>query len=347
MGIKGLRELLKKEIGEYEETISMQQFAGKKILIDAPFFICVYKASRKELYREAFVNLIVKLLEHSIRPVFVFDGQSPKEKSLEKQKRNEKKCNQISRVERLERDLEKFKKERQLSDELREACDKASTATIVLKTKAITKAITYSQAKKCVEKLRNSILTITEEDFRNVKSLLDVFGIPWIVANGEAEIFCASLVKKGLADAVMTKDTDVLACRVPTMLYDVDLGNSEFTVIKIETILEKIGLNEKSWLDLCIMCGTDFNSNVPRVGPVKSLKYIREFETIDGLDGKLDVAILSHVKTRKIFEPECDLETLPDPEIPDLKVVAKFISDSKMKLSPTIICSKINMNYDS
>jgi len=343
MGIKGLRELLKKEIGEYEEKISMQKFAGKKILIDAPFFICVYKASRKDLYREAFVNLIVKLLEHSIRPVFVFDGQSPKEKSLEKQKRNEKKCNQILRVEKLERDLEKFKKEQQLSDELREACNKTSVATIVLKTK---KDITYFQAKKCVEKLRNSILTITEEDFRNVKSLLDVFGIPWIVANGEAEIFCASLVKKGLADAVMTKDTDVLACRVPTMLYDVDLGNSEFTVIKIETILKKIGLNEKSWLDLCIMCGTDFNSNVPRVGPVKSLKYIREFETIDNLDGKLDVAILSHVKTRNIFEPECNFETLPDPKIPDLKIVAKFISESKMKLSSTTVCSKLNMNCD-
>lgn len=343
MGIKGLRELLKKEIGEYEEKISMQEFAGKKILIDAPFFICVYKASRKDLYREAFVNLIVKLLDHSIRPVFVFDGKSPKEKSLEKQKRNEKKCNQILRVEKLERDLEKFKKEGHLSDELREACNKSSaTTTIVLMTKNVTKNGTYSQAKKCVEKLRNSILTITEEDFRNVKSLLDVFGIPWIVANGEAEIFCASLVKKGLADAVMTKDTDVLACRVPTMLYDVDLGNSEFTVIKIETILKKIGLNEKSWLDLCIMCGTDFNSNVPRVGPVKSLKYIREFETIDSLDGKLDVTILSHVKTREIFDPECDLETLPDPKIPDLKVVAKFISDSKMKLSPTIICSKMN-----
>jgi 5'-3' exonuclease len=337
MGIKGLRELLKKEIGEYEEKVSMNEFSNKKILIDAPFFICVYKASRKELYREAFVNLIVKLLEHSIKPVFVFDGQSPKEKSLEKQKRNEKKSIQISRVKKLEQDLEKFKTERYLSDDLRNACIKTSASSIIFKSDNIT----YSYAKKCVEKIKSSILVITEEDFKTVKSILNVFGIPWIIADGEAEIFCSLLVKKGLADAVMTKDTDVLACRVPTMLYDVDLGNSEFTVIRIDTILEKIGLNEKSWLDLCIMCGTDFNSNIFKVGPVKSLKYIREFETIDNLQDKLDVAVLSHVKTRNIFDSECTLDFLADPKIPDLKIIAKFILESGIKLSSTDVCAKL------
>ena len=91
MGIKGIRDLLKKQLPSYEERVPMKDFENKKIVVDASLFICMYKAARKEMYEEAFMTLFAALLEHNIHPTFVFDGQSPKEKSNEKKKRAEKK----------------------------------------------------------------------------------------------------------------------------------------------------------------------------------------------------------------------------------------------------------------
>jgi 5'-3' exonuclease len=339
MGIKGLRDLLKKQVPLYEEQVLMKDFSCKKVAVDASLFICVYKAARKELYEEAFITLLCTLLEQGIHPVFVFDGKSPEEKSKEKKKRAEKKDASIARIKKLEDDLEIYNKTGKISKDL-EDINKKSLTTIVIKNK-ITLTFSVKKVSQYIEKLKSNILNVTEQDFRNVQELLTIFGIPFIVAKGEAEILCAEMAKQNIIDAVMTKDTDVLACSVPIMLYDINVKTKEFTQIRIQTIHKKLNLDETSWLDFCIMCGTDFNNNIPRVGPVRALNFIRKYKTIEELkinEPKLDISILSHEKTRDIFK--CKDEKIPDiPNIvtPDIKKIEERIKEKKLKVSITTI----------
>ena len=355
MGIKGLRDLLKKQLSSYEERVPMKDFENKKIVVDASLFICMYKAARKEMYEEAFMTLFVALLEHNIHPTFVFDGKSPKEKNNEKKKRAEKKDASIVRVKKLESALEEYNKTGKISQDLHDISGKVRSTQIIGKGASV--EFSTSKVKQYIEKLRGNILHITDADFKNVQEILTMFGIPYITAAGEAEILCAELVKRGLADAVMTKDTDVLACCVPIMLYDVDLGTKEFTQIRIETILSGLELDKESWLDLCIMCGTDFNNNIPRVGPVTSLNYIKKYKTIEAIGEsvtkvdrqtkqkvKLDISVLAHEKTRELFGCDDVPEKLEPRTKPDFEKIEQRVSDRRLKISITTIRRRLGID---
>jgi len=346
MGIKGLRDLLKKHLYSYEERVSMKDFENKKIVIDASLYICMYKAARKEMYEEAFMMLFSVLLEHNIHPTFVFDGLSPKEKSNEKKKRAEKKEMAVARIRKLEADLEHYNNTTEISNELREINKKVCTTRIVRTSPVGDPIFSPLKIKQYIDKLHDNILNITDQDFKNIKNLLTIFGIPYITAEGEAEILCAELVKRGIADAVMTKDTDVLACCVPIMLYDVDLAQKEFIQIRIETILSGLDLNEASWLDLCIMCGTDFNDNIPRVGPITSYNYIKQYKTIEAIGEhvtkvnnktkektKLDISMLAHERTRNLFSCSTVPDKLVQGSKPDIEKIKQRISEKNFNMS--------------
>jgi len=346
MGIKGLRDLLKKELPSYEERVPMKDLENKKIVVDASLFIYMYKAACKERFEEMFMNLFSILLEHNIHLTFVFDGKSPKEKSNEKKKRADKREASILRVKKLENDLEDYTKTGEISQDLHNINMKVSPPQFCL-----------SKVKWYIEKLRSNILNVTEEDFKNVQSILTMFGIPYITAKGEAEILCAELVKKGAAHAVMTKDTDVLACCVPIMLYDVDLTNREFIQIRIETILTGLALDKASWLDLCIMCGTDFNDNIPSVGPITSLKYIKKYKSIEEIGSvvhkvdkktkeelKLDISVLAHEKTRELFSFKDDVPDLVEGSKPDLENIEQWINDKRLNISITTIRRRLGID---
>jgi 5'-3' exonuclease len=163
---------------------------------------------------------------------------------------------------------------------------------------------------------------LNNQDFEILKELLTVFGIQYFTAQGEGELLCSKLVKNGLADAVLTEDTDVLASGSHVMLCDANLKLKEFTLIKLEKILEKLDLNQESFLDFCIMLGTDFNENIPRVGPVKSLKYIKEYSSLENVEKQIDVSCLSYQRTRKIFTDEEEFE---------LKLVSKNVDYEKLE----------------
>jgi 5'-3' exonuclease len=355
MGIKGLRDLLKKQLPSYEERVSMKEFENKKIVVDASLFICMYKAAHKEMYEQAFMMLFTTLLEHNIYPTFVFDGKSPKEKSNEKKKRAEKKDASIARVKKLESDLEEYEKSGEISQDLQDISEKTRSTQIIRKGASV--EFSVSKVKQYIEKLRGNILHITDADFKNVQELLTMFGIPYITAPGEAEILCAELVKRGVADAVMTKDTDVLACCVPIMLCDVDIGTKEFTQIRIETILSGLKLDELSWLDLCIMCGTDFNDNIPRVGPVTSLNYIKKYKTIETIGEsvtkvdkhtkqkvKIDISALAHEKTRELFRCDEVPEKLEPTRKPDIEKIEERVVNKRLKISITTIRHRLGMD---
>jgi 5'-3' exonuclease len=305
MGIKGLRDLIKRQVkikqkeSYFEQCIPVSEFQNKRVVVDASLYLYTYKATHKEDFITPFEHLINLFQEAEITLLFVFDGVSPEEKSQEKQKRSNQRQLQKTNLELLEKDLQEFKITGIVSDDLQKAHDKY----LETNSKSFKNLTTFSYyiAENSLIKKANNIVEIKKQDVLDLKQLLDRRSVSYIIADGEAEVVASSIVKQGLADAVLTRDSDALACGAPVVIHQINLYTKELTVIKFQNILDIFELSFDSWLDLCIMCGTDFNKNIPKIGPVNSLKLIKQHKTLENISEKINTDILDYVNVRSLF----------------------------------------------
>lgn len=61
------------------------------------------------------------------------------------------------------------------------------------------------------------------------------------------------------------------------------------TQIDLEQVLDGFNMDMKKFIDLCILCGCDYTTNIPHVGPMKAFNYIKESEgTIEAILKKIE-----------------------------------------------------------
>lgn len=329
MGIKRLKQFLTKVCPDFQRDVHLADYAYKKIAVDASIYVCDFKMRYGDRIAEGFVDFITKLREHKIHPIFVFDGEAPEEKDLARSIRSKAKYNQYVRVEKLEDALEVYEVKKTVSPELREINDFK-----IKHPKLLTKQppFNYRLVKQYVAKLRANIFKVTDKEFDILKRILDLFNIPSLTAGGEAELLCVQLAKQGLVQAVLTNDTDVLAGGAPEMISITKAG---MTSIKIEDILSALDFTEETWLDFCILCGTDFNMNLKGIGPHKAYELLKKHNSIDSLP--MDVSVLNHERVREIFTPTPFDGTVGF--CGDLKFdeFSTWVFTAKIKVSPSLI----------
>lgn len=334
MGIVNLRQFLKRKCGAFEEKVPLTFFSNKTISIDANMYMCIYKAvcNTKEQFKEAFINLFLSLVEAKINIIIVFDGKAPVEKNQEKQRRITKKETSETRITESVIAIEEYEKSGTISPLLAQIHKRVVSDAIV----ETIEPQDLEKIRQHVEKQRKHIFKITREDFQIVKHLANIFGFAVISAPGEAEILCAHLIKNNLADAVLTKDTDVLACCVPIMITEINVLAKKATIITIDCILSSLKLSEDQMLDFCILCGTDYNSNINKIGPVNALKLIQKhgnLETIESTETKLDTSVLKYPITRRLFtEVDMHAVSIPDTGPVDYEKLNEYIYENKLKI---------------
>ena len=126
--------------------------------------------------------------------------------------------------------------------------------------------------------MRSNILNISAEDFNLTEELFTILNIPFYKAPLEAETTCADLCKRGIVDAVLSEDTDVLAYSCPFFLTKIDTVTETCVRLCHPEILKALELDENQFLDLCIMCGCDYNKNIPKVGPENAFKHLKKYK---------------------------------------------------------------------
>lgn len=330
MGIKGLNQLLKRLCGQsHVSLVPICNYNGKKIAIDASLYICIFKTRQNYIY--SIVDFLTLLRENNIHPFFVFDGVAPVEKRHERIERAEKRNAARNRISSLERDLDTYKSTGELSYNLQHIDVKVR--------KLVPTKISATRIQEYIDKLKSQVLSLKPQDFDTMKSILDAFGIKYTIAEGEGEFLCSALARHGLVDAVMTCDTDVLACLTPSMITKIE-GNY-FHVTTLEDVLDNLQLSSTEFIDLCIMCGTDFNTNIPKIGPVRAYELISTYKSIDSIPKDIDVSPLSHERVREIFH-DSDIQPLilvPFCDKPNYDEIAKWVSnvdEIKRKLKPRL-----------
>lgn len=318
MGIKDLNKLLKDECGEYTRDVPMRDFANKRIAIDAPLYLHKYIHTHdRRFIVDAYVELIVRLLENKITPVFVFDGEAPPEKKFAQEKRASERRRQEERVARMERDMAESEIPSQFLLANYKRYVKTPVGALVDVEYDRERMVTY------IEKLRSRIVNVCESDYALLKETLDAMGVPWMRAPHEAEMLCVQLCKQGLVAAVMSTDTDALVAGGPVIVRD--MKNDRFVCVYYDEVLEKLRMTPEQFTDLCIMCGTDFNQNVPRIGWKRSLKLIRQHGRIEDvpIEGK---DVLNHVNVRRLFKHEHWPHPLPAQKPISYEALAGFFA---------------------
>ena len=339
MGINQLNKFLRNNCNEIYEEIDLREYAFQKIAIDISLYLCKFKASCGDRWLSSFLNMVTCLRRNEIHCVFIYDTGAPIEKQAEKAERAAQRDKIENHVCDLEDALIKFNASGEIDPillELNNKMNKKQPQQRLLGQQNNRPGIDMNLIEEKITKMRRYILDISPEDFELTKQLFTILDVPFYDAPLEAETTCADLCKRGLVDAVMSEDTDVLAYGAPVFLSKVDFSKGKATRIINSHMLDALELNTTEFLDFCIMCGTDYNKNIPRIGPEKSYKLIKQHRTIEAVEqeGNIDIGILNHVRGREIFTEyeQFQINSIPYCGTPNFTKLREFVFKYNLRL---------------
>jgi 5'-3' exonuclease len=335
MGIKSLHKFFKKKCPTIYNNINLSILSYKIIAIDISLYLYKYKFTMGDHWLSAFIKLILTLRKNNIHCVFIYDGKAPIDKQLTQEKRTNRTQTIKDKVDFITNDIDKFHKEGIITDLLSNIYEKNNHKKL-LKSNNCNNIIKYITLIH-LPKLKNQLISISSDDIQITKKLFDILGVPYITAPSEAEKMCSLLCKQGLVDCVLSEDTDVIAYRAPIFLTKLNTYNETCEMIVLEEVLNELDFDENMLLDFCIMCGTDYNSNIFRIGPNKAYTLITNNYSIDELPENIDKTVLKHQRVRELFSYDnIDNIDIPYCKEPDFEKLEDFIIDNNISLKMCI-----------
>jgi flap endonuclease-1 len=299
MGIDGLNPFITKKFGDVSRTRLIVDI-GKAIAIDSNNWLYCPASDAMDrlvstidvitadidrgLYlahlKTSVVDFTKMWLEYGIVPVYVFDGKSPADKKQTKDKRQ-------SRKQSLRDDIHALKTELQGQDRI------------------------LVSGKKVVElkKLMKRDIWFSSEELGQIKQLIADIGIPIVQCIEEGEKLCSALAIHGVVDAVYSTDMDTMAYGAPMVvtsfrgrgLDERGVDMPTFRTIERVNVLKVLDLTSEEFLDFCIMCGCDYNNNMPNIAIGNSYKLIKSFRMIHNLPAKYDTECLRYERCRELL----------------------------------------------
>jgi len=114
--------------------------------------------------------------------------------------------------------------------------------------------------------------------------------VPYFEAASEAEAQCAMLCAGNKLYATATEDMDALTFGTPVLLRHLTFSEARkmpVMEIHLKEVLEGLGLEMDSFIDLCILMGCDYLPKVQGVGPKTAYNLIKKYKTIEAIRNSL------------------------------------------------------------
>jgi len=303
MGIKGLAKFLADNAPKAVKQQEFDSFTGRLLAIDASMSLYQFMVAIRDgenygnLTNEAgettshisgMLSRSIRLMEHGIKPVYVFDGKPPTLKTGELAIRKDRRANA----------------EKELAD-AKEVGDQEQ-----------------------IKKFMGRTVKVTKEHNEDVKKLFHLMGVPVVEAPCEAEAQCASLCRAGKVFASATEDADALTFGSTNLVKNLSFSESKtkgnpIIVINLPTALEELELSMDQFVDFCILCGCDYCDTIRGIGALTAFKLIKQHKDIETVIQNIDKTkytvpeIFPFVEARQFFQsPE-----VSDPE--EVKLLAK------------------------
>ncbi|XP_066303729.1 exonuclease 1-like [Branchiostoma lanceolatum] len=243
MGIQGLLPFLK----DASTQVNVKMLAGYTVAIDAycwiyrGAFACAMDLARGEksdMYVRFVLKYVNMLLSHGIKPVMVFDGCNLPSKQGVEDSRRERKHLYLQKGKQFLRDGN------------------------------------AAQARECFQKCINVTPTMAHEVMEACRAV----GVDCIVAPYEADAQLAYLNKCGIAQAVITEDSDLLAFGCDRVIFKLDL-NGNGVMIEKHRLSQCLKIKAQNFTFdkfryMCILCGCDYLPSLHGIGPAKAAKLL-------------------------------------------------------------------------
>lgn len=328
MGIKNFHSFLRKKTPNIYKKVHLSELQYKKFAIDTSIYMCKYKNSYGNRWLEGFYNLVLFLKSYEINFIFVLDSKAPPEKELERESRVLLREKNKARIDIILDEWDRYNKE---NPKQLEYIETDFTEYENLNGFLIKKKVNYPLEKdnlvKILYKLQKNLISIASTDFDLLKEMFDLMNVSYYLADSEAEGTCSLMNRKGFVDGVLTEDTDVMAYGTPVMFYGLNMKDHTVNTLHLNDILEALNISFRQLQDFCIMCGTDYNNNIEKVGPSKSFDLIFSLGSLEKLTETMDTSILNFKRVRDLFN--CDKYDLQ---------INEFNTTDKLTLTSMELC---------
>ncbi|PFH34466.1 XPG N-terminal domain-containing protein [Besnoitia besnoiti] len=124
---------------------------------------------------------------------------------------------------------------------------------------------------------------VTEHMKDQIIALLRAFGVPFVSAPGEAEATAASLTEQGLADAVISDDSDALVFGAREIYRNFFENKKSVEMYEASFVVQKLGLDRQQLILLAMLLGCDYTLGVKGIGIVNAVEVLRAFPSLDAL----------------------------------------------------------------
>lgn len=154
---------------------------------------------------------------------------------------------------------------------------------------------------------------INSEILQDARRLISAMGLPIIQAPSEGEAQAAYMAARGDVELVGSQDYDSLLFGAPQVVRNLAITGKrklprkniyvdvEPEIIDLEDGLARLGISRRQLVEVGIMCGTDYNSGLTRVGPKTALKLIREKGDLEAALAVQEQKIESFAEIREFF----------------------------------------------
>ena len=292
MGIKRLNNFLEKNNAlKYHDNISDfiksfkidgYQFFNTRnksfvIGVDLLLYAHKFEYSCDSIYPR-FLNQILNFMSNQIIPIYIIDGIAPNEK------------NDVI-------NLRIIKKEK-INEKLTILKNKLKIDSL--------NSIEKNKILKQINKLNKNNINITSNHINNLTKMFDIFNIPYIRANGEADNLIAKLFKKNVIDACLSEDMDILVFGCKKMIK---FKSNKVIEYDLDYILKKLNIDNNSFIEIAILFGCDYLKPILKNKPDEIFTNYNNCKKFSDLFNEinLDKEIINKYiddfyKTKKIFK---------------------------------------------
>ncbi|OMP10663.1 Drug/metabolite transporter [Corchorus olitorius] len=132
-------------------------------------------------------------------------------------------------------------------------------------------------------KLERNVESVSSEMFAECQELLQMFGIPYIIAPMEAEAQCAYIELTNLVDGVVTDDSDVFLFGARSVYKNIFDDRKYVETYFMQDIEKELGLTREMLIRMALLLGSDYTEGISGIGIVNAIEVVNAFPEEDGL----------------------------------------------------------------
>jgi len=277
----------------------MREFSNKKITVDISIYLYRFKEMGNLLEN---IYLMCSIFRYyNIHALFIFDGKYLKKKNETMRKRKESKKQAKKKFNAIKENLHKYNGNKRVKIEMQ------------------------------LDTLRKQFIKVTKEDIKNVKDLLDAYGMVYVSAKHEADELCGALNNE--VYACLTEDTDIMVYGCKRIFRYFSLMKHTVVVYDMSLIHNNLNMTLSDFQELCICAGNDYITSKKNIFYYYDLfKQYKKTPTgfLDWLLQKRYISLQEYHQRREIYDMYTFKTHDPFEDVPYTLIKNKYVNKQKL-----------------